>query len=125
MKMGAEIAQQLTKLPSGKWVALPGKHWKEYFIVDPAKPLPAIVNVLKNRIVRPDRTGYVSLREIALAQGFAEYYEIVGVLTSQAQQLANAVPVELATTFAKEFFHRLHPDKAKMDHYFQSKQARD
>lgn len=118
MAMSPEIQAQLQSLPRGKWVPLPGKHWKEYFIVDPDQPLPAIVNVLKNRIVRPDRSGYVSLREIALAQGFSENYRICGGLTSQAQQLANAVPVELARTFAAEFGRRIAPDRSKIDAYF-------
>jgi DNA (cytosine-5)-methyltransferase 1 len=107
MKMSDEIRKQLQSLPSGKWVALPGKRWKEYFIIDPKKPLPAIVNVLKNRIVKPDRLGYVSLDDIKKAQGFDESYEMFGTLTSKAQQLANAIPVELASSFAHEFFEKL------------------
>lgn len=114
MKMSPEIQAQLQDLPTGKWVALPNKHWKEYFIVDPDQPLPAIVNVLKNRIVRPDRTGYVSLKEICLAQGFYEDYQMFGGLTSQAQQLANAVPVELASEFAKAFYKSYHPDNSNI-----------
>lgn len=117
MKMSPEISKQLKLLPKGKWVPLPGKHWKEYFIVDPQKPLPAIVNVLKNRIVRPDRNGYVSLEEIKLAQGFPEAYQMYGGLTSQAQQLANAVPTELAHAFAQAFYRHFHPDRSSLLQY--------
>ncbi len=117
MEMSVEISNQLKQLPRGKWVPLNGKHWKEYFIVDPDKPLPAIVNVLKNRIVRPDCNGYVSLDEIKLAQGFSEEYLMYGSLTSKAQQLANAVPVEMAHTFAKEFYKNFHPDQSKLNFY--------
>jgi DNA (cytosine-5)-methyltransferase 1 len=83
------------------------------------KPLPAIVNVLKNRIVRPDCSGYVSLEEIKRAQGFPKDYKMVGSLSSQAQQLANAVPVEMASAFAKAFFHSYHPNHSKLNYYFQ------
>jgi len=117
MKMSKRVSEQLQELPKGKWVSLPGKHWKEYFIVDPTKPLPAIVNVLKNRIVRPDCSGYVSLDEIKLAQGFSPTYKMYGTLTSKAQQLANAVPVELATSFAKAFFKAYYPDQNSLLHY--------
>lgn len=107
MKMSEKIREGLKHVPSGKWVPLPWAKWKEYFIVDPSKPLPAIVNVTKNRIVRPDRSGYVSLEEIKLAQGFPEQYKMFGTLSSKAQQLANAIPTELANSFAKEFFEKL------------------
>lgn len=117
MTMKQEIKDQLITLPKGKWVALPGKHWKEYYIVDPNKPLPAIVNVLKNRIVRPDCSGYVSLDEIKLAQGFHENYIMEGSLTSRAQQLANAVPVELSRSFAKAFFKTYHPDQGDVSFF--------
>lgn len=118
MNMREETREKLQNLPSGKWVALPGKKWKAYFIVDPTRPLPAIVNVLKNRIVRPDRTGYLSLSEILQAQGFSHEYKMTGTISSKAQQLANAIPVELAETFAKTFFKQLHPDSSILDKYF-------
>ena len=120
MKMSAEISDQLKTLPTGRWVALPGKHWKEYYIIDPNRPLPAIVNVLKNRIVRPDRMGYVSLKEICLAQGFDENYKMEGGLTSRAQQLANAVPVELAGAFAKAFYQEYHPSASVLTNWIQN-----
>lgn len=117
MRMKPETRDQLKTLPTGRWVPLPGKRWKEYFIIDPEKPLPAIVNVMKNRIVRPDCSSYVSFDEVKLAQGFPEDYKMEGSLSSQAQQLANAIPVEVASYFAKEFFEYFHPSKNKLTYY--------
>ena len=117
-KMSEGIQKQLGDLPTGKWVALPGKKWKEYYIVDPHKPLPAVVNVLKNRLVRPNRDGYLSFREVGMAQGFPKDYSFIGTKSSIAQQLANAIPVELASTFANEFFQYFNPSKSKLTSYF-------
>lgn len=93
---------KIQDLESGKWVAAPGQSFKVYYIVDPTKKLPAIVNPTKLRYVRPDRTGYLSFGELERAMGFPDDYEFVGNLTSRGQQLANAVPVEMASAFAKE-----------------------
>lgn len=111
LKLTEKIQKQLQTLPRGKWVALPGKKWKEYFIVDPHKCLPAIVNVTKNMIIAPDRDRKLSFAEILQAQGFSKNYQMYGGITSKAQQLANAIPVELAQRFAYEFFKTLHPEK--------------
>jgi len=118
MKMSKKIEISLKNLPRGRWVALPGKKWKEYYIVDPNKPLPAIVNVMKNRIVKPDCSGYLSFEELLQGQGFSSNYFMAGTKSSKAQQLANAIPVELAQSFAQEFFKRLHPDRSKLDFFY-------
>jgi site-specific DNA-cytosine methylase len=102
-----EILAAIQALPTGKWVALPGQQFKVYYVIDPLKPLPAVVNPTKLRYVRPDRQGYLSMEELYRAQGFPPGYKFFGTLTSRGQQLANAVPVELAAVFAKAFYTRL------------------
>lgn len=96
--------QAIQDLPAGRWVALPGQSYKVYFVVDPEALLPAIVNPTKLRYVRPDRTGYLSLSELYRAQGFPAGYKFAGCLSSIGQQLADAVPVELAAAFAGAFY---------------------
>jgi len=99
--------EMLRALPAGKWVALPGQKFKAYYIVVPTRPLPSVANPTKLRYVRPDRSGYLSLAELARAQGFPQGYAFHGTVTSVGQQLANAVPVELAEAFAEAFFNRI------------------
>ena len=74
-----------------------------YYVIDPEKPLPAVVNPSKLRYVRPDRTGYLSMAELYHASGFPRNYKFFGNLTSRGQQLADAVPVEMAGAFARAF----------------------
>lgn len=102
-----ETLVAIQKIPAGKWVAIPGQTFKVYYVIDPAKPLPAVVNPSKLRYVRPDRTGYLSMAELYHAAGFPQRYKFFGNLTSRGQQLADAVPVEMAEAFAQAFHARL------------------
>jgi len=102
-----ETIEKIQNLPVGRWVALPGQRYKAYFIIDPDALLPAIVNPTKLRYVKPDRSGYLSITELKKAQGFPATYRFFGTLSSVGQQLANAVPVELAEAFARSFSGRL------------------
>jgi DNA (cytosine-5)-methyltransferase 1 len=104
LTMTEDVRTGLKNLKSGHWVALPGQNWKGFFIIDPNKPLPAIINCNKDKYVRPDRQEYLSFHEIALAQGFPWNYRFFGTNTSIGQQLANAVPVELARSFVHVLF---------------------
>jgi DNA (cytosine-5)-methyltransferase 1 len=117
MQMADSIKEGIRDLPIGKWVALPGQPWRGYYIVNPNKPLSAVINIMKNRLIKPDRSGYLSFNECKMAQGFPINYQFFGGITSRAQQLANAVPVELAECFAKAFFNILHPGKDLLDYY--------
>jgi len=104
MKPKKRTLEAIQTLPVGKWAALPGQKYKAYFVVDPDQLLPAVVNPTKLRYIRPDRTGYLSFEELYRAQGFPQSYKFCGnSLSSKGQQLANAVPVELAEAFAREF----------------------
>jgi DNA (cytosine-5)-methyltransferase 1 len=105
IKMEDCVREKLAELPSGKWRPLPGQTWKGYYIVDPAKPLPAVINILKNRLIHPNRQQYLCWADCIASQGFPRDYEFYGGITSRAQQLANAVPVELAESFSKAFFN--------------------
>lgn len=100
IKARKETLKAIKNLESGKWVALPNQSYKVYFVVDPEKPLPAVVNPTKLRYIKPDRSGYLSLNELYSAFDFPQEYRFFGTLTSKGQQLANAVPVSIAEKFA-------------------------
>lgn len=100
IKAREETLKAIKNLESGKWVALPNQSYKVYFVIDPEKPLPAVVNPTKLRYIKPDRSGYLSLSELYSAFDFPENYRFFGTLTSKGQQLANAVPVSIAEKFA-------------------------
>ena len=86
----------------GKWVALPGQQFKVYFVVDPDGLLPAIVNPSKLRYIYPDKSRYLTFKELLAGFGVPDY-KLVGNLSSRGQQLANGFPKELARAFATEF----------------------
>jgi DNA (cytosine-5)-methyltransferase 1 len=97
------VLQAIQDLPSGKWVSLPNRVFKAYFVIDPDKPVPCVANPTKLRYIKPDKSGYLSIKEMAMAQGFPASYQFCGNLSSIGQQLANVFPVEMAQTFAMEF----------------------
>ena len=99
----AKTLTKIQSLESGKWVAIEDQDYKVYFVVDENKPLPAIVNPTKLRYIFPDRTRYLSLKELLRAFGLSDY-KLVGTLSSKGQQIANGFPVELTEAFAKAFF---------------------
>jgi len=101
IKMSDRIRNELKNLPSGKWVALPNQKYKSYFIIDPLKPMPAVVNPSKLRYVRPNRKEYLSFQELALAQGWK------GGKGAISQQIANAIPVELSYHIAKTIYNKI------------------
>jgi DNA (cytosine-5)-methyltransferase 1 len=111
MRITPRVLKAIQTLPSGKWVSLPKSNYKVYFVVDPDKPLPAVVNPTKLRYIHPNRQRYLSMREMALAQGFPKSYKFHGTLSSVGQQLANAFPVEMAEAFAYEFALQLQRSK--------------
>lgn len=113
--------EKIQALPSGKWVSLPGQKFKVYYVVDPEKLLPAIVNPTKLRYIKPDKSGYLSINELKQAQGFSKHYRLIGTLSSIGQQLANAVPVELGRPFAEVISDLLQPHKKKVSLKQQSK----
>jgi len=103
IKPRKKTLESIKHLPAGKWVSLPNQSYKVYFVVDPEQPLPAVVNPTKLRYVRPDRQGYLSFNELIKAFDFHPNYEFLGTSTSIGKQIANCVPVSLATAFAKTF----------------------
>lgn len=111
-----DVLADLKAMPAGRWVARPGQRFKVYFVVDPSKAMPAVVNPTKLRYVRPDRTGYLSFSELKAAQGFPRDYFMAGNKASIGQQIANAVPVELASAFADAFSKALGPQERGENH---------
>jgi site-specific DNA-cytosine methylase len=127
VKMSKSVRSFVQTLPSGKWVDRNGttKGFCNYNVIDPAKPMPAVVNPTKLRFIRPDRSEYLSFEELAAAQGYPVGYEFVGTSQKMAngrsrstnesigQQLANSVPVEMANTFAAAIAGALTPAASK------------
>ncbi len=103
IKPRPKTLEALKHLSKGKWDALPGQIQKSYFVVDPNKLMPSVINPTKARYVKPDLSGYLSMTELYRSQGFPDDYRFFGGLVSRGQQVANAVPVEMAQAFAKEF----------------------
>ena len=94
--------EKIQNLVPGKWVALENQSYKVYFVVDPEKPLPAVVNPTKLRYIKPDKSGYLSLNELIKAFGVNDF-KLIGNVTSKGQQIANGFPADFAEKFALEF----------------------
>jgi len=110
----------LLELVGGKWFDKNGetKEFKGYYIVDPASPMPAVIDATKMRFIRPDLQAYLSFSELAAAQGYPTGYEFSGRNRSNyygngrgrtgkeaiARQLANSVPVELSAAISGALF---------------------
>lgn len=99
-KMGEKVLAGVSDLPSGRWAALPGQSYKAYHVVDPDGLMPTVTNASKMKLIRPNRRECLSFEELLTAQGFPQDYDLEGTITSRQQQLADAVPVEVATAFA-------------------------
>lgn len=102
-----EVLEAIQTIPEGKWTNLPGRSFRAYHVLRTDRPFPCVANPTKLRYIRPDRGGYLSFSELQRAQGFSREYRFFGTSTSRGQQLANAVPVELAERFAAAFVDAL------------------
>ena len=111
IKMRGETWEKVRSLPPsavGKWVALPGQKRASYFIIAEDQLMPSIVNPSRSRYIDPERKRLLSLRELCMAQGFPKDYQIPEqTVTAKSRQVAKAVPVEVATAFAREARRKL------------------
>jgi len=68
-------------------------------------PAKVIGNFRKNMLIHPEQHRGLSVREAARLQSFADNYTFAGLLESQQQQVADAVPPFLAAAVARAILH--------------------
>jgi len=102
MQSHPDTLEKLSKA-TATWSSLSGEEGMYETIVKLQwdKPAPAVVNVKKVYMVHPMENRNISLAEAAALQGFPGDYIWHGNQRSIAQQIANAMPVELATAIAR------------------------
>jgi DNA (cytosine-5)-methyltransferase 1 len=82
-------------------------HSNIYRRLDWNKPAPTIVHVRKAVLIHPSQNRLLSVREAARLQGFPDKYRFFGGVSSQYQQVADAVPPPMAKAIAKKLFQVL------------------
>jgi DNA (cytosine-5)-methyltransferase 1 len=58
--------------------------------------------MLKGRVLHPDQTRVVSVRECARSQGFPDNFRFYGNIQDKHRQVGNAVPPPLAVAIGME-----------------------
>ncbi|MFW5895302.1 MAG: DNA cytosine methyltransferase, partial [archaeon] len=99
--------------PGGNWENIPDRLMKNY--EDPSRchsgiyhrlrwdePSIVISNFRKNMLIHPEENRGLSVREAARLQSFPDNYIFKGPISSQQQQVANAVPPILAREIGKK-----------------------
>ena len=76
-------------------------HNNIYYRLEEAEPSVVITHYRKSMLIHPKQDRGLSVREAARIQSFPDHYVFKGSLTSQQQQVANAVPPLLAKAVAK------------------------
>ena len=75
------------------------------------RPAPGLttrcISYSNGRFGHPEQDRALSIREAARIQGFPDSFVFVGNLGSMAKQIGNAVPVDLAIAFGKNFIKHL------------------
>ncbi|QAT68077.1 DNA cytosine methyltransferase (plasmid) [Bacillus glycinifermentans] len=111
-KAKPETIEKMKHVPQGgNWTSIPdhlktdkmksGKtHSLIYRRLEYDKPSITITNVRKSNILHPTENRTLSIRECARLFGLKDTFVFKGKLSSMQQQIANAVPVELAKSVA-------------------------
>jgi DNA (cytosine-5)-methyltransferase 1 len=113
------VKKRMSHIPKGgNWRDIPqelgtggGTHSNAYKRLDPQKPSVTIKHAAKAMIIHPDRDRILTVREAARLQSFDDSFKLVGSVSDQHQQLANAVPPLLGEALANEI--KIHLDKNK------------
>lgn len=93
--------------PGGNWSDIPAQlmrnyedrfrcHTGIYHRLRPDEPSVVIGNYRKNMLIHPEQDRGLSVREAARIQSFPDWYEFMGSIGFQQQQVGNAVPPLLA-----------------------------
>lgn len=104
--------------PSGNWRNIPANlmynyknpsrcHSGIYYRLKWNEPSIVISNYRKNMLIHPEQHRGLSVREAARLQSFPDQYIFCGLLGSQQQQVANAVPPLLAEKIGKNIIQYL------------------
>jgi DNA (cytosine-5)-methyltransferase 1 len=108
-----KIINRFQFVPEGEnWQSIPKCHFDTYSNTDNChrwlykrlesdKPSVTISNFRKNMLIHPWEDRTLSVREAARLQGFPDEFVFMGNLRSQQQQVANAVPPQLAEAVIK------------------------
>lgn len=107
------VIERLKKIPPGKnWRAikhllknysnLENTHGSIYRRLKWNEPSITITNFRKNMIIHPEENRLLSVREAARIQSFPDNFIFYGGLSSQQQQVANAVPPLIAEKIAQK-----------------------
>lgn len=94
--------------PGENWKSIPHKllsnykdatrcHTGIYYRLEWHRPSKVLGNFRKNMLIHPSQNRGLSVREAARLQSFPDWYEFVGSIGFQQQQVADAVPPLLAT----------------------------
>ena len=62
----------------------------------------SIITIFKGRVLHPEQTRVVSVRECARSQGFSDNFRFYGNIQDKHRQVGNAVPPPLATAIGIE-----------------------
>ncbi|MED4285596.1 DNA cytosine methyltransferase [Priestia megaterium] len=113
-KSGAEVAERMKHVPpGGNWRNIPhhlrtnkmldqgSTHSSVYKRLEWDKSSITTTNARKSTITHPDENRIISVRESARLSGLPDSFVFKGTLSSMQQQIANAVPVELASSIAR------------------------
>ncbi|KYC70478.1 DNA-cytosine methyltransferase [Bacillus licheniformis] len=111
-KAQPQTIEKMKHVPQGgNWTSIPdqlktdkmksGKtHSSIYRRLEYDKPSITVTNVRKSNILHPTENRTLSIRECARLFGLKDNFVFKGKLSSMQQQIANAVPVELAKSVA-------------------------
>ncbi|MCR4318004.1 MAG: DNA cytosine methyltransferase [Planctomycetes bacterium] len=80
---------------------------------EPAPTITGRANRKGSAICHPDFVRPLSVRECARIQGFPDAWKFVGSMSSQYQQVGNAVPVHLGAAIGKALIHHLQKSEHK------------
>ena len=116
----ADVTHRMNFVPQGgNWQDIPeefrvgGIHSNAYKRLDSSLPSVTIKHAYKSMIIHPKYSRCLSIREVARLQSFPDDYIFKDTKTSQYQQLANAVPPNLAKALAKSVLEYLTNNKIK------------